>query len=370
MKVVLDYLSGSPLTNDPIDIDHLYQTVVDRRFAILIASACVWTVVAIGIYLTASPWPLVWALAETGLTVWRWTMLSRADRVSWKTRNRDRRRLSALTMAWSAVFGLGVFWCLLSGNVDLTIIACVLTATVVGVFSFRNAATPRIAYIAIALVGLPFLAGMGMSPLNLTWAASAISAPWLLGLALMTMQSHRFLLRLIVAERSANRLALTDPLTGLRNRMSFGQHAETLKSGGRDDEEFAYLCLDLDGFKQVNDMHGHSAGDHVLQETAQRMIVAVRQDDVVFRLGGDEFVIYLPKANADDCTKIAKRLIEVLGEPFELPNGQQVSIGASAGSACAGETARGTEELLNAADAALYRAKTLGRNRHVPALHR
>lgn len=368
MKTILDYLSGSPLTDDPIDIDQLFQTVIERRSAIVVSCVCVWIAAAIGFYLTGAFWPpLVWAVADTGLTAWRWRLLTDAIGASPRTRNADRRTLNVLTIAWSAVFGLGTSWCLRTGNLELTVIASVFTATIIAVFSFRNAATPRVAWSAITVTGILFLSGMASSSLGLTWAAVALSVPWLVGLGLMTMQSHRLLLRLIAAERQSKRLAHTDDLTGLPNRAHFSQHKSAIASRPWHDDRYAYLCIDLDGFKQVNDRFGHSAGDELLCLAADRMTGSIRKDDIIFRMGGDEFVLFLPGADGVACVTIASRIVQTLSAPFSLPMGEIVLIGASAGSACLGEAADDPTELLKIADEALYIAKRQGRGRHVHA---
>lgn len=366
VRRLLDYLGGSPLTADPIEIDQLYQTVIDRRSAILVAAVCVWIAVVMAVYLTGAIWPLYWAVAEALITGLRWRLLTSWDRQSLTARSIFRNWLNLLTLGWSALFGLGSLGLLLSGHPDLSVVASVLAATIISVFSFRNAAAPRVAYCAICISGTLFLVGLAKSPFGVTWAAAGISFPWLLGLMLMTRQSHRLLVRLITAERIANRLANTDPLTGLSNRVHFEAHAGSVKDTYHG-SAFAYLSLDLDGFKQVNDQYGHSAGDEVLREVARRLRASVRPKDLVFRLGGDEFVVYLPLADCSDCEKIAQRLIQEMEKPFKLSNMATVKIGASVGSACSSEMTGGADTLLKAADSALYQAKRQGRGQHVHA---
>lgn len=367
MKTILDYLSGSPLTGDPTDIDQLFETLIERRSAILVSCVCVWIIAFIGLYLTGSTWPIVWGVADTILTAWRWRLLTAAMTAPPRKRTAHRLRLNLLTIVWSAVFGLGASWSVQTGDLELTVIASVFTATIISVFSFRNAATPRVAWSAIAITGLLFLSGMASSSLGLTWAALALSIPWLVGLSLMTMQSHRLLLRLIAAERQSKRLAHTDDLTGLPNRAHFSQHKDAIANRSRHDDHYAYLCVDLDGFKQVNDRYGHPAGDELLRMAATRMMRTIRKDDVIFRMGGDEFVFFLPGADGAACVTVANRVVEALSEPFSLSNGETICIGASAGSACLDEAANAATELLKVADEALYRAKRQGRGRHVHA---
>jgi diguanylate cyclase (GGDEF)-like protein len=126
------------------------------------------------------------------------------------------------------------------------------------------------------------------------------------------------------------------------------------------------LFVDLDHFKQVNDTHGHHAGDHVLQVSAARMLAEVRDSDTVCRLGGDEFIVILDPAESDQVvTAIGRRIVESLGRPITY-DGHELRIGASVGVALTdrrvGDAVAGTEELLTRADHAVYRAKAAGRN--------
>ena len=125
----------------------------------------------------------------------------------------------------------------------------------------------------------------------------------------------------------------------------------------------ALLFVDLDGFKAVNDNHGHHAGDLLLVEVARRFEGVVRTQDTVARFGGDEFVILAEDLESDDeALQIAQRLNRILEEPVVLPSGS-VRVSASVGIAFSDE--HGIEDLLLAADVALYRAKAAGKARYV-----
>ncbi|WP_459694636.1 GGDEF domain-containing protein, partial [Achromobacter xylosoxidans] len=111
----------------------------------------------------------------------------------------------------------------------------------------------------------------------------------------------------------AQHLAHYDPLTGLCNRVLFGELVlRELAVAQRSGESFAILAIDLDGFKAVNDRHGHAAGDTVLKEAADRMARAIRVSDVAARQGGDEFAVLLLGAGGDDATGVAEALVESL----------------------------------------------------------
>jgi diguanylate cyclase (GGDEF)-like protein len=176
-------------------------------------------------------------------------------------------------------------------------------------------------------------------------------------------ESRRLNHRLEGARQAAQEQALTDPLTGLRNRRAFDLALARLRET---DQPCALLHLDLDHFKQVNDTQGHAAGDLVLRVVARRMLSVVRVDDIIARVGGDEFVLLLPGMTDEaDLDPVARRLISVIEEP--VSDGARchrvsASIGGALGRMRTGDEA---EALMAAADRALYAAKDAGRGRFV-----
>jgi diguanylate cyclase (GGDEF)-like protein/PAS domain S-box-containing protein len=156
-----------------------------------------------------------------------------------------------------------------------------------------------------------------------------------------------------------------DDLTGLANRsLLYERLQQEIARVARYGNGLALLCLDLDGFKQVNDTLGHDAGDTVLAVVAERLEHCVSGTDTVARRGGDEFVVLhvtdvLLPASA---TELAQRLIDVVSEPIGMPGGSEVHIGLSVGIALAFGEHTGAESLLRTADAAMYEAKAGGRN--------
>ncbi len=167
--------------------------------------------------------------------------------------------------------------------------------------------------------------------------------------------------RLRGARARAVEQALTDPLTGLRNRRGLDRALGRLAAGG---VPFGLVHLDLDHFKQINDSRGHAAGDRVLAEVAARLRRAVRDDDSVARLGGDEFVILLPGLReAARIEAVAQRLLDDLMRPIVL-DGAEVAVSASLGVVLwPGAGPASAEALLMAADRALYASKDAGRGR-------
>ncbi len=164
------------------------------------------------------------------------------------------------------------------------------------------------------------------------------------------------------AEQRIHHLAHHDSLTGLPNRTLFRDRlAQALAVGEQTGRGLALLCLDLDGFKAVNDLHGHPVGDAVLIEVGNRLMTCLRDSDTVARLGGDEFAIVQSSADQPRAAAgLADRLVRLLAEPFEV-GGQRVAIGTSVGIALFPSDAREPDVLLRNADLALYRAKHDGR---------
>ncbi|MBO1079589.1 PleD family two-component system response regulator [Roseomonas haemaphysalidis] len=159
-------------------------------------------------------------------------------------------------------------------------------------------------------------------------------------------------------------MAVTDGLTGLRNRRYITRHLEGLLRAG----SVALLMLDVDRFKAVNDTFGHASGDIVLKEVAARMRQHLRAVDVVARFGGEEFVVSMANASEDEAMQVAERLrLSLLEQPVMLSADRMLSITASIGVALS-RPADTLDDLTSAADAALYRAKANGRNRAELAL--
>ena len=159
------------------------------------------------------------------------------------------------------------------------------------------------------------------------------------------------------AER-ARRLALTDPLTGLRNRRAF---EEGLTIAYEQAHPFSVVFIDLDGFKGVNDRLGHEAGDKALQHAAGAFLRAVRAVDTAARLGGDEFALLLPSADAASAERIAGRALEEL-RTVTHDHPEWKGLSASFGLATR-QQASSAAALLERADKAMYRAKRAGGDR-------
>lgn len=188
------------------------------------------------------------------------------------------------------------------------------------------------------------------------------------GCSLLDLEGHHYGFRGFLrdvtdryeAENKVRFLAHHDPLTGLANRLEFRTRlSERLAGGGA--EQLAVLFADLDHFKLVNDSLGHAAGDQVLEIAAKRLAKRAGPHDLVGRLGGDEFALLLGNAqSAEAALEYARHIVADLSRPIEV-EGRTIQMGGSVGLALAPYHADNADDLLRAADMALYEAKSAGR---------
>ena len=176
----------------------------------------------------------------------------------------------------------------------------------------------------------------------------------LLAAGIFTVRISRNAARTLLSREKRMRYAAThDFLTDLANRALLEPEFRTLSEKG----PLAVVCLDLDGFKGVNDTYGHAMGDELLKAVSARLKAGTRDADRLFRLGGDEFAILMPEVSAIEAEKICQDLSKSLAQPVGLSKGE-VSIGASFGIKLVDKGAISCDSALSAADAALYHAKT------------
>jgi diguanylate cyclase (GGDEF)-like protein len=173
----------------------------------------------------------------------------------------------------------------------------------------------------------------------------------------------------VLSHREAQRLSLTDPLTGLWNyRYLQVSLAREVERAGRFHRQAAVIAIDLDRFKTVNDTFGHPAGDAVLAELSGRLTSVIREVDLAFRYGGEEFVVLLPEADVDGASRVAARLAAAVRDaPMTIPasaSGEEttVDVTVSLGVAVFPEHGEDGAAVLSAADEALYAAKAAGRD--------
>lgn len=289
-----------------------------------------------------------------------------ADLASWERRY----------AAWTFVFAA-----LLAGlNVRVLMIhePLMLIGTISLVFTFgagvvsRTSCRPRLCVGSLLIAVVPTAAAMlwhatsvGEQPLHAEFFV--LFALMLLAVLAMSLDSVRHLhasaLEQLITKHDLAKLARYDPLTGLPNRLLLRDAFQTRLEGARHaGTQLAVHYLDLDGFKAINDSHGHPVGDRMLQAVAGRLLATVRADDGAFRLGGDEFLIIQAGVNhADEAELLARRVIKHLSEPYAF-DGNEMRISVSVGIALTNVVDSELDELMACADAALYRSKVRGKS--------
>jgi diguanylate cyclase (GGDEF)-like protein len=206
---------------------------------------------------------------------------------------------------------------------------------------------------AAAALAILLMGSMG----HVDGVAIGLATATILAVVLRTVWSIRGL-RALTKER--HHLSVTDHLTGLGNRRRLSEILDAFFDGRSEDQRrLAFLFIDLDGFKEVNDSFGHPAGDEILRQLGGRLTGSLRQSDLLVRLGGDEFAAVLIDADAEQAAAIADRLGASLHEPFAI-DALGVQLGATIGIALTPGDAGDTGELMRCADLAMYRAKLAG----------
>ena len=169
-------------------------------------------------------------------------------------------------------------------------------------------------------------------------------------------------------QEELRRTALTDPLTGLGNRLLLVDRLRkwiAALDGASRPRHVAVIAVDLDGLKRVNDTYGHATGDDLLRETARRLRSVVRDRDLVARLGGDEFVLLCAGVDVAGAARLAERIVAEISSPYLLAGGVTAWSGASVGVTVTDDPRDDVDRLLAQADRALYAAKGDGGNRYV-----
>lgn len=262
------------------------------------------------------------------------------------------------------MMGTGYWWCLQ---------AAVLAATLVSMRAGAGLAV--VCALVLLAAGLGFVGGALVLPFDLNQHARSASA-WSAFLVvvlfapmalLLALGSYQATVAQLVEQVNRHRLQLArqvghDTLTGLPLLPLATDRLEmAMKHAQRSGQRVALLFVDLDGFKALNDRHGHAAGDHVLQQVAARLRNAVRDEDTVARVGGDEFMLVIGNlGDAQPAARLAGKLNADLALPIDWL-GQRLQVGASIGIALFPDHERDAHELRRQADAAMYRVKKAGR---------
>ena len=365
----VDWLLAGPLPL-PDDIrDELLQQRTNKTKTFVVAVLASLLIASIAAALTGAAWAYAWVLAELVLGSTRIYLMMKAIAQA----KADRRIAPNITPIWAGLTSVilisaGCYQCVGSGILPLALMAGIGLANLVGGIASRNAGTPRYGILLICILTLPFALATMLSPTPLLFLIGLQTPVYTAGMIFLLLENHKILLDLHHSERNNRQMAHHDLLTGLPNRaLNLKLFSELLAgpypAAASQRTKLTVLCLDLDGFKGVNDGLGHATGDAVLVAVAKRLQASVRDADFVCRLGGDEFVILLPDIADGEAADIARRIISRVSEPFEFAPAAQV--GVSIGLASAPRDGSTADELLSAADRAMYDAKRRGKGRFV-----
>lgn len=347
---------------DPRGRAFLLGQLLDAIAAAIMGSLCALLVAGVALLRSGNPVYVLFCSLEL--------MLMAVRLLEWRVRTaRASRSPDDLAIVDGAVL-LSALWCALQGSLAFTIMSSgdlvlsVLSATLVmamlGPICARNYAAPRFAFLLVLLCDLPFVAGALRSGEPWLVTIVVLTPPFLIGAMQIIRSFHRSMLLMIAAEARALFLAEHDALTGILNRHGMDRALGQISPSPQ--RSMALLSIDLDGFKQVNDTHGHGAGDALLIKVAERLADQLRPEDLLARTGGDEFMVVVRDIDADRAAAVVDRLIDAIGDaPYDIGGGSLVLVGASIGFACLPEDAAETVELRKRADLALYAAKRDGK---------
>jgi diguanylate cyclase (GGDEF)-like protein len=307
-----------------------------------------------------APLFIFWAVMEFLLAIVRTPVLILGRRAVAEGRRGPSDLYIMLACLWAASVGYGALICVLAGDWVASTLAFLSAAAMVGGICLRNFAAPRLAALMILLSLGPCTAA-GLLSGEPILIVTAFQVPlYLFAMTNAAFRLNRMLIERMEAELDKDHRARHDSLTGLVNRAGLAAEIERRAAAGEADE-VAYLFLDLDGFKRVNDTLGHSAGDALLGEVADRLRAVVPGDDIAARIGGDEFLIVARCAGPADARAFGLRMIAALTDSPYLLGDRAAEIGASIGIALSAEHGDAFPALIEAADAALYQAKARGR---------
>jgi diguanylate cyclase (GGDEF)-like protein len=312
-------------------------------------------------------WAYAWLAAEIILGSVRLNLLASFEKAEARGNVGNTTAPAIASLAWTVVISTAYYFCVASGEWILILLAGTGLAGILGGISSRNAGTPRYGVVMMCMLALPYSLAAILSPIPYLYVVGLQTPLWLVGMISILRENYKILLDLYRTEQENLRLAHHDILTGLPNRIMKQKRLNELLGGPlpstREPEHFTVFCLDLDGFKEVNDRFGHAAGDALLVAVARRLRDSVREQDFVCRVGGDEFVALLPSLSDDEAASIASRVIDKISKPYEI--GLSARVGVSIGSACAPRDGADADELLRSADHALYEAKRRGKGIYV-----
>ena len=357
-RLVLGNLADAPLAVR----QRMLATIPTTALSLAFYSFTLLVIAITTVYISREPWAWGWLVFSGAMIAWRYVSPFAARRLGLMQPLSGIMISAGLSMT---SFAFATTMSILSGNIALMTITLAGAMGVLAGLATRWAALPRPAIAAMVVT---------MTPPALTLilqGGAYISAALVIlcvvfSVATFTKQNQENLLAAITAEELHRRMAQTDHLTGLANRAQLieqiAQYCEELPARTGDaGHRFAVLYIDLDGFKAVNDTHGHAAGDEILQRVADCLRQVTGPDELVARIGGDEFVVLLRDADGLTARAVADEIIYAISREHRTADGRVLRVGCSVGISLAPLQGREPETLLARADAALYEVKNQGK---------
>lgn len=340
------------------------NTLIDSP-ALSIA-ALLWTQLCWLFVFIVSGWTWISAFVAAYCSLWaiRWPLVQNSARTSNRRGTHSDVRLVSMNIGLIFLVACEIFVLtqvpVEQGSILALCLCLGFSAYVVAFFP----AFPILATLKIALLNIAMTVGVIMGPSDLVRPVALLLPGGALIYWLMIQRTHLILMGAIRNQQANRHLALHDPLTKLPNRTAMREALDRhLSRMGRDGTvtSLAILCLDLDGFKQVNDRYGHSAGDWVLVHVSEILRRPLLRDEIVCRIGGDEYVVLLPNADEARVRAFSQFVIDAVAQPFDIGRSVPAQIGISIGAFIARDGSRRAEEMIEAADLALYTSKKNGR---------
>jgi len=343
--------------------ERMLETIPTNNLSLAAYSFTLFLICGTTVWLThGATWAWAWLAVSMVLILWRALH-------PWVVERRGRPRPLAIIMLSSglavASFGFGCAMSIRTGDVVLTTIVVSGAMCALAGIATRWAALPRPAIATMVASILPPMYELAMGGGNSIMAAVVLGFTTA-SIATFTVHNRHTLLASITAGELLRRKAETDHLTGLANRAELMQRLadacdELPDPGHSRGRKFALLYVDLDGFKAVNDSHGHAAGDEILQRVSACLRQVVGPEELVARIGGDEFVVLLQDSDPLTARAVSDEIIEAISREHRIADGRALRVGCSVGISMAPDQGSDPEVLLARADAALYSVKNQGK---------
>ncbi|MCQ0989564.1 GGDEF domain-containing protein [Jiella marina] len=278
----------------------------------------------------------------------------------WMTRHPEKSSdvLFLAGLAWSCLVALTLALVIQSGDVTMTVVALASGFATIAAILGRNFPAPRYALLQGLIIIMGYEISYGVLHADVIPLLVLQGGAFLLVGRGIIAHNRDALIRALKGEERERKQAVRDPLTGLLNRR--GLEAAFQKKRAESSDLVLYY-LDLDGFKQVNDRHGHGIGDLLLQQVAQRLEAVAGERSAICRLGGDEFLILSPRDNMAAVRAFGARIVTSLSAPYRVEDDLLVRISASIGVARQSDVAHALDVCMAQADKALYVAKERGK---------